>query len=91
MSNRFNLNPMTTPTDASLLNLDEVRDLAHWCNDQNENLWFPYNRAPLTIGQILALWHATAKADYYTFDDWQDADIGGALAAWNRIVNGAAS
>jgi len=90
MSNKnrlFGLNPLSTPKDAALLNVNELRDLVKWCNNQNESLWLRPYGPPLTVTQILALWHATAAADYFSFDDWRTDDVEAALAAWNRIVS----
>jgi hypothetical protein len=75
-----------SPTDASLLNIHEVRCLVNWCGWQNETYWD--GKIVPTLNQILALWHACHTADYDTIDDWLECDNKAARAAWDRIVRG---
>ena len=73
------------PKLATQLDVDQLRYLVRWCNDQAESWWLPNNRGrPLGTGQILALWHAARAAGYSDMDGWS-SDSSDAVAAWLKV------
>lgn len=71
--------------DASLMTVEDLRQLVRWCDNQTESLWRPGD-GDLTAAQILACYHAAHEADYPGMDEWWSEAPDAARSAWLRIV-----
>ncbi len=73
--------------DPAQLGADEIRALARWLDWQPESLWYPeFASSGIPLGQILALYHASADAGFKNVDSWYSEEPNAAQDAYDRIT-----